>query len=108
MLSKAFSAAPKLPDVLFPKKIAAEHNQKWKQFVPGLQSDDFIATLPGTGGFIIISRWSEQEFGLCFRSEENKVLKCHFSPPVSPTPWGRRVSGLWATSKMLKIPCVVS
>lgn len=31
MLSKAFSAAPKLPDIVFPKKIATEHNQK--QFV---------------------------------------------------------------------------
>lgn len=108
MFSKAFSAAPKLPDMLFPQKIVAEHNQEWKQFVPGLQSNDFIATLPGTRGFINISRWSEQEFGLCFRSEQNKILKCHFFPPASPTLWGRRVSGLWATSKMLKIPCVVS
>lgn len=97
MLSKAFSAAPKLPDILFPKKIVAEHNQKWKQFVPGLQGDDFIATLTGTGGFISLSRWSELEFGLCFRSEQAKILKCHFCPPVSPTPWGRRVAGLWAT-----------
>lgn len=27
MLSKAFSAAPKLPDIVFPKKIATEHNR---------------------------------------------------------------------------------
>jgi len=63
---------------------------------------------PRNEGFISISRWSGQEFGLCFRPEQNKILKCHFSPPANPMPRASRVVSLWAISNTLNIPCGVS
>lgn len=87
------------------QKIGAKHNQKWKEFGPELQTHNFIKSLPGTRGFIRISR--NLSFALC--QSRPSYYKIIFLQAV-PQPGTGQGRGCWvfSTSEMLSVSCGVS
>lgn len=87
------------------QKIGAKHNQKWKEFGPELQTHNFIKSLPGTRGFIRISR--NLSFALC--QSRPSYYKIIFLQAV-PQPGTGQGRGCWvfSTSEMRSVSCGVS